>query len=199
MTEETTQAVVDDTKTTPEAVAADTSARTDDLDSLLGQFEAETRTQPEQKPAAAPPTDDVAKRVEQLERTLAETRFKSEFQPILKRIRGDIPETVLTDEEITDLLDGRAKRNAQLQTAYLNRSHNPAGWAKVEKALNSELAKKFSRLPDPDATAERDAVAAAVRSASTKAPPDKPPNLGGLSNAEYNQKVKEQFGFNPGV
>jgi len=198
MTEETTQPVADTTNATPEAVTADTSARTDDLDALLGQFEAGTQPQPEPKPAAAP-TDDVAKRVEQLERTLAETKFKSDFEPVLKRIRGEIPAEVFSDEEITDWLDGKAKRNPALQTAYLNRNKNPAAWAKVEKTFNAELAKKFSRLPDPDATAERDAVAAAVRSASTKAPPEKPLSLSGLSNAEYNQKVKEQFGFNPGV
>lgn len=197
MTDTNTQTVAE-TKVPAQPETAAAGAQTDDLATVLNEFETETRTQtPEPKQAPVPP--EFAQRIEALEKTISETKFKEEFQPILKRIRGDIPDSVLSDAEITDLLDGRAKRDPKLQNAYLNRQANPAAWAKVEKMLGAEISGKFSKLPDPDATSDKEAVAAAVRGASTKAPPEKPPNLGQLSNPEYRKKVKEDWGFDPGV
>jgi hypothetical protein len=48
---------------------------------------------------------------------------------------------------------------------------------------------------DPIATAEHDAVAAAVRGASGKASPEPPPNFGAMSDAELRRFTKQNYGF----
>jgi hypothetical protein len=48
---------------------------------------------------------------------------------------------------------------------------------------------------DETATADHDAVAAAVRGASGKAQPEPPPNFGNMSDAELRKYTKENFGF----
>jgi hypothetical protein len=48
---------------------------------------------------------------------------------------------------------------------------------------------------DPEATAEHDAVAAAVRGQSGKAQPEPPPNFGNMSDKELSKYTREHFGF----
>ena len=50
---------------------------------------------------------------------------------------------------------------------------------------------------DAEATANRDAVAAAVRSAGGRVPPEQRPTLAGLTNKEFSRKVKAEYGFDP--
>ena len=198
MTDElNTQSAAQTTEAPAQPVAEGTGAQTTaDLDSLLAEFTEKTAKPapvPEPTPAAIPP--DVAKRVELLERTVAERDFKDQLKPVLERIRGDIPSEVLADDEIQDLVDGRARRDPRLQQAWLNRASNPQAWNKIEKALNQELSKKFSKLPDANATEDRDAVTAAVRGASSKAPEGKAPNLSRMTDSELRNFTKENYGF----
>jgi hypothetical protein len=48
---------------------------------------------------------------------------------------------------------------------------------------------------DLDATADHDAVAAAVRGSSGKASPEPPPNFGAMSDAELRRFTKQNYGF----
>lgn len=163
-----------------------------DLDSLLSSFDTETQkpaTAPEPKPAAQSTVVDLEARKE-----LAALKFEREFKPVLAAVRGDIPAEVLSDEELTDLIDGRAKRDTRLQNAWNNRANNPKAWSGVQKALSAEIAKKFSKLPDPDATEDRAAVTAAVRGASQAAPREAAPNYGAMTDAEF-QKEKARLGL----
>lgn len=198
MTEDT-QAVVDEAKTSAKPdVKADNAQDKggDDLDTLLDQFKQE-QPEPEAKPKTEPEQKldtGAVKRLETLEKTLAEERFQRSIQPVLKRVRGDIPAEVLGDDEILDLLDGRAKRDPRLQQAWLNRDKNPAAWSKIEQNLGRELSKKFSKLPDQGATDDREAVAAAVRGASTKAPEGKPPDFSKMSDNQFQAEKEKMFG-----
>jgi hypothetical protein len=171
-----------------------------DLDGLLSEFTEQTKpvTQPQTEPqkAAAPAVDpDVKRKLDKLDDLL----FKQEWNPVLGRIRGDIPAEVMSDDELTDLMNGRAMRDVRLKNAWENRASNPAAWSKVEKALNAELTKKFQKLPDAATTEDVAAVTAAVRGASNKAPPAQAPKFGNMSNAEYRKYVKENHGYDPGV
>lgn len=178
-----------------EGTSAQTTTQTADLDSLLNQFTTETTATPAASPAsptqpkAEPAAVDVEARKE-----LAALKFEREFKPVLEQVRGDIPKDVLSDEELTDLIDGRAKRDPRLQNAWNNRAANPKAWSGVQKALSAEIAKKFSKLPDPNATEDREAVTAAVRGASPKAPAEKAPNYGAMTNAEF-QAEKARLGL----
>lgn len=198
MTEDT-QAVVDKTDAPAKPGAEVDSAQdkgSDDLDTLLNQFEQE-QPKPEAKPKTEPEQklDTAAiRRLETLEKSLAEDRFQKSIKPVIERVRGDIPAEVLGDDEILDLLDGKAKRDPRLQQAWLNRDKNPSAWAKIEQNLGKELSKKFSKLPDQDATEDRNAVAVAVRGASTKAPEGKPPNFSKMSDNEFQAEKEKMFG-----
>jgi hypothetical protein len=50
---------------------------------------------------------------------------------------------------------------------------------------------------DPDATAMRMEVAAAVRGSSGKVTPAGPPNYGTLSNNDFRKLVRDEHGFDP--
>lgn len=197
MTDATTQPAALTTEAPALPAAEATGAQTTqpaDLDSILSEFDVKTAPAPEQPKPVAEVAPDVARRVEHLEKTLAERDFKEAITPVLDRIRGEIPKDVLANEEIQDLIDGRARRDVRLQQAWLNRASNPAAWTKLEKALGQELSKKFSKLPDPDATEDRAAVTAAVRGASQKAPAETAPNYGAMNDAEF-QKEKARLGL----
>src|SRR5262249_51123333 len=66
-------------------------------------------------------------------------------------------------------------------------------WRDVQKRAG-----KVAPLLDELASAERDAVAWAVREASSGDIPDPPVQWGKLSANEGRQKVKDLFGFDPG-
>ena len=181
-------------QTGTEGTGAQTT-QTADLDSILAEFDqtAKPAPVPEPKPDAVAP--DVVKRLADVEKVLAERDFKDQIAPVLERIRGDIPKDVLANDEIQDLIDGRARRDPRLQQAWLNRASNPGAWNKIEKALGQELSKKFSKLPDPNATEDRETVAAAVRGASHKAPEGKPPDFSNMTDGEFRKARKEAYGY----
>jgi len=192
MTETDTQAVAPETEGQAAPAPEATSAQepTQNLDQLLSEFTTETA---KSKPAPQAPAAPAASESEAL-RKVAELEFKIEFPPILQRIRGDIPEDVLGNEELTDLLDGRAKRDPALREAFANRASNPRGWARIEKALNAEYSQRFQSRVDANATADREAVSAAVRGTSTKVPEQRAPNYGAMTDAEF-AKEKAKYGL----
>jgi hypothetical protein len=66
----------------------------------------------------------------------------------------------------------------------------------LKRATRAVIKSAESHRPiDPDATAEHDAVAAAVRGSSGKASPEPPPNFGNMSDAELRRYTKQNYGF----
>lgn len=199
MTDDVTQPVAQTTEAPVqpgvEATGAQTTTQPADLDTILAEFDQGTKAAPAPEPKpVAEVAPDVVRRLADVEKVLAERDFKEAITPVLERIRGEIPKEVLANEEIQDLIDGRARRDARLQQAWINRASNPGAWNKIEKALSQELSKKFSKLPDTEATETREAVTAAVRGASHKAPAETAPNYGAMNDAEF-QKEKARLGF----
>lgn len=192
--DQTTQAVVDETKVPASQGTEAPGARTDDgdLDALLSQWDqpssnpSDTATPATAAPAAA---DKDAKRLDALEQKIHQQEFQKEIGPVIESIKQAIPEGVLNDDEILDLLDARAKRDPRLANAWLDRSRNPQGWKKVQDGLARDFSKRFSRLPDPAATEDRAAVTAAVRGSSQRAPEAKAPDYGKMSPAEFEAEV----------
>ena len=186
--------VVEETNANP----AEVEKRTDDvadLDTLLAQFDEGTK-----QPAVSPPepvTTDISKFKDQVKaEIIAEQQTASAVKNLVKSIRGEVPEDVLTDDEIQDWLEGQAKRNDQLRTAWMMRDKKPGDWKKIESGLSNRLNSKFgkSRI-DPDATADREAVAQAVRGNSTKVAAEPPPDLSKMSNAELRKYTQDNWGF----
>ena len=193
MTDSNTQAVAQEVEAgvTPAAETTGAQDTTQDLDSLLQEFE--TSAKPAPAPQAVPASQNAE--LAEVKRELADIRFQREIEPILKGVRGDIPSDVISDAEFIDLLDGRAKRDPALRNAYAERQANPRKWAQIQKALNAEYTKKFQPRVDAAATADKEAVAAAVRGTSTKAPEEKAPSYGSMNNSEF-QKELAKHGVN---
>jgi len=192
-----TQTVGNGTETVAQPAAEVTTAQDNgsDLSALLNEFTEGTKPSPQpepQKPATTEVVDTEARR------ELAALKFERDIKPVIKTVRGDVPEEVFDDDEIQGWLDSRARKDPRLQKAWDNRASNPAAWNKVEKALSAEFARKFQKSPDPHATEDVAAVTAAVRGASTTPPPDKPINFAAMTNSEGRRTVKEKYGFDPG-
>lgn len=205
MSEDTTQTVVDPTNAPAQQGAAADSARTTDLDAALAEFDSATTTTstttstPEQKPTTTATDPALAERLAVIERERADERFQKAISPVLQKVRGDVPSDVFDDDELIAWMDAKAKRDPRLQNAWSNRDKNPQAWDRVVDGLSRDFAKKFTPRIDERATADREAVAAAVRGASTRAPEGKAPDFAGMSNVEFREAHKKEYGYYPPV
>jgi len=202
MSEALKQPVVDETLGSAPPEPTVDGARNDgnDLDSLLSQFEQEAapRTPPvspqtpieqQQPPDRSQIDPNVARLVK---------RFDSEdLQRLVKEVKGD---SDFDDDIIEGWIDAQARRDSRLQRAWLEREANPKAFQQISKQLGKEFAKRTARKTDPQATEDREAVAAAVRGSSTnRAPESAPPDFSRMGSAEYRNAVREKYGFDPGV
>lgn len=161
---------------------------TDDLDTLLSQYEQEVRPsppEPQYQPQyeQQPQTDPFLEKVKQ-------KMFNDEVNATVDAVVGDmkVPRRVAIG-----WLDQMARENPAIQRAWLNKDNDPRTWKRFEKTLSAEMKKEFASFQiDEAATADKEAVAAAVRGASNKAPVEPAPNLGSMSDAQL-QKYKEQL------
>jgi hypothetical protein len=199
MSEDNTQAVVDETKGAAQPAPAETSARTDDdLDTLLNEFDAAkpaatSTAQPEPRVEAAPDkvaNDTVLKEAE----FIRSERFKRDIGETVKEVRGDLPADLYDDQLVQAWIDSRAMSDPRLGRAWAERYENPQAFARVKTALGKEFAKKYGRFPDKQATEDRDAVTAAVRGASTRAPEGKAPDYARMTPAEFQAEKDRLLG-----
>jgi hypothetical protein len=204
---DTTQAVVDAVDTQPKAGSEANDARTgDDLDALLDQFKQQTAPAPTPPPApAAAPTPELKdlearfQAVEGVAKQLSDQKFKSDITQTVKNVRGEIPADVIPDDVVEAWLDAQARKDPRLQKAWLERDNSPEQFNRITAELGKKFAKNFAKMPDRAATEDREAVTAAVRGASTKAPADPPPNYANSSNTDFRKDVQAKYGFDPGV
>lgn len=188
--DQTTQAVVDETKAPAQPGAEATSARTDDdLDALLSEFD-QGKPEPSEpaKPApAAPAANDQAVANETVlseAKFIRQQRFQQDMQATVKDVRGDLPADLYDDDFVQAWIDAQATKDPRLANAWLNRSADPKKFGQVKAALGRDFAKRYGRIPDKQATEDREAVTAAVRGASTQAPAGKAPDYSKMTDAQ---------------
>ena len=174
---------VADTNAGTKSQTEDTSAQEPSIDELLKQFE-QTDT-PEQKQPQKIGADDI-KEVVSFVREDREARIRekteTDIQAAVKNVKSDLD---LDDGLVRDLLYGKANTDPRFLKAFQMRHENPTGWESVQKAFHKELRTKLVKT-DQDATDDRAAVEAAVRSASTGSPEEPTPDFGSMSDAEFN-------------
>lgn len=203
-----TQTAVDATDATAKPVVEGNDAQTqaDDFDTLLSQFDegekkpaATTQTQPDPK---AGTDNDLKATLEQMKAFVGEAhglRFRQDMDATIKDVRGDLDPEMFDTDFVESWLDAQARKNPKLATAWTNRHANPKAFEKVKTELGRQFVGKYGKLPDKGLTEDREAVSAAVRGASTKAPEQKPPDYSGMSNAEFREAHKKQYGYYPDV
>jgi hypothetical protein len=74
------------------------------------------------------------------------------------------------------------------------------GHPNVLRRMEGDIHKRaWQPRHDPDMTATRMEVAAAVRGASRKLTPEPPPNFGAMDSITYRNFAKENYGYDPGT
>lgn len=203
-----TQPVVKLTDAQPQAGAEVVDARTEggDLETLLKTYDeqvpspAATPPQPAQSQATDPDLKALAGEVQQMKSFVNEAqnlRFKHDMSETVTAIRGDLDPEVFDAPLIQGWLDAQAQQDPRLAKAWMERHANPKQFEQVKTALAKNFAKKFSSLPDRQATEDRETVAAAVRGASTRTPEDKPANYAGMSNNDAAADIEKKYGYRP--
>lgn len=203
MSEVEKQAVVEDPKLSAQPDNAGDSARveTDDLDQLLNdpafneQPRSTEKTQPEQTGTEV--VKEAGAEVLAARDEIRQERFQKDMNDTIEVVRGDLPGTFFDKTFVKAWIDARATEDPRLAQAWVKRHQNPQEFKRVQSALSKEFAKKYGKLPDKQATEDHETVAAAVRGASTKVPEGKAPDYQAMSDAEYRNAVKQQYGFNP--
>lgn len=170
-------AVVEETNEEPkEATPAEgDAAQGDGLDELLKEFdERREATQPREESTRAsesktePQIDTTALAV--LEKRIQDQEAREtrrELERLFDRFTSGVQADAIDAEAF---LNSMALRDPRINQAYLNRANSPKAWDKVEGALRQEFQKRYGKKVDKQVTESRDAVASAVRSASTAAP-----------------------------
>lgn len=198
--DQTTQAVVDETKVAAVPATEATSARNDDdLDTLLSQYDqsAPKPSEPAPPATAAPAANDVKEASAEVlaaRDEIRSERFQRDMNATISDVRGDLPADLYDDDFIQSWIDAQAKKDSRLATAWVNRNTDPKNFAKVKAALGKEFAKRYNRIPDKQATEDREAVTAAVRGASTSAPSGKAPDYSKMTDAQLAAEKARLFG-----
>lgn len=166
--------------------AAEEVGAQDDLDALLSEFKAPDEPKPEQTETK---DSELLARLERVE----QDQIRRDVDSAVNEIAADISEGTPADNDLADAwLNARARNDDRLLKAFQDRQRDPAKWAKIQGGLKREFQKKFADLPDRDTTEAKQAVEAAVRGASTKAPDeDEAPNFAHMSDGELNRWKRE--------
>lgn len=200
MTDQTTQTAVDETKA-PAVQGAEVvqDARTDgdDLDTLLKEYDqtaapaaAAKSAQPEQtgtdttaRPAPDPEIAEVKRYI-----------FKQDMDKTVKSVRGDLDADYFDDSMVKAWIEAQAEADPRLGMAWANRHSNPKQFEKVVDSLGRTFNKKYGKLPDRQATDDRDAVTAAVRGASTRVPAGQAPDYSRMTDREFEAEKEKLLG-----
>ena len=162
------QAVVDESNAA-DTVATEDNAQ-DELDSLLSEYSTETeQATTVESSTDASKIDEVHAMLQESQRKEAETVTSTRIADSVKLFNESL-ETPMSKDMVETILHGRAAKDPRVLNAFSQAGQNPAAWNKVVKALAKDYASELAKSPDADATADQDAVVAAVRSATTKAP-----------------------------
>jgi hypothetical protein len=75
-------------------------------------------------------------------------------------------------------------------------------WRSMLWAAKNDVIKRANKTPPPvdiEATEIHEAISHSMRTARGRAAPDPPPRFGAMSSQEFRNKVRDDYGFDPGV
>lgn len=205
MSEDDKQAVADEAdeqsnETVSEDAGAPEQEKSEDLETLLAEFKEGTEaSQPEQTDTK---TDQGVSRKEfdDLRHQLSEQSYRADLAQVISNVRGDLPEEQFDDAFMDAWVNARAKEDPRVASAWMQRHEKPKAFAKVVDGLGREFVKKYGKLSpkDEEATADREAVAQAVRGQQKQAPDDDggaPAYAGVADNNQFRDDVEKRYGF----
>lgn len=196
---ENTQTVVDETNIQSQTGTEVNDARNDgdDLDAVLKEFDTAVpaaTSKPEPKQGAEPDLKVLAEQVKGFVSEANAIRFRTDMDKTIADIRGDLDPDIADNDLVESWLDVQARKDPRLAKAWADRNANPKQFDRVKAELGKALKAKFSKLPDRQATEDREAVTAAVRGASNRAPETKAPDFSKLSDNDFQKEKDKLFG-----
>ena len=172
----------------------------DDINAALSEYDNEVNRN---QPAPSTPShqseqeEEVSVRLQRLEREQQDRIYRTDMDAACDTIRGDLPADRFDNQFLEGWLNARAMQDKRILRAWEDRSNDPAKFKRVLTGLAKELAGKWGDYSgvDQDATSTRDAVAAAMKGGTTKAPEGKPPELGKMTDAQLREFTQKEYGF----
>lgn len=189
----TEQAVITDTdvEATPSTEASD--AQDTDLDSLLSEFDSETKDQSEQSDKGSEQPTGLEDEDKAFLQNLKAQESRRQIDEEITKMKSTLPEDVfIPDKAFRGMVEYMASENPKIANAFANRSKNPEAWAAVSKKLGADIAKEFQSQPDKKSTSDREAVIAAVKSVSTSSQETAMPKFSEMSDAQFNEWRRKQ-------
>ena len=191
---EQNQPVVED----PEAVATPTveenNARDNEpsLDELLSQYDQEVKTEIKQPETQSEPLDALRNEIKEMREERQNETFRKDMDSLVSSVKGDQD----FDETLVEAwIDAEARKDARLSNAWAQRHQDPRKFEQVKAQLTKKFSKAFAPKVDPETTADKEAVTAAM-TGTGKAPETPPPDYSGMNNAEFREAAKKEYGFN---
>ncbi len=201
MSEEDKQAVTEETEGQSQTVTEESGAqeqKSDDLETLLAEYEKETGSSSEQKTETKSEDGVSREEFEALRQELSNREYQTDLGKTISAVRGDLPSEQFDDAFMDAWLNARAKEDPRIATAWMQRHDDPKKFERVIGGLNKQFAGKYGKFSgrDEDATSDREAVAAAVRGQSNKAPEEQAPDYKSVSDNAFREDVKKRYGIN---
>lgn len=194
----------DDTAKPVSEEKADAQGVSDDFDKALSEWEASDEGSSSEQQDEKESDDDVKSLLKELKderKERQQQQFQSDLKNVVGEIRGDFTTEEVEDDHIDIWLDKQARKDKRVASAWMNRHNDPAKFERTVNALKSKFAKEHDRfrVHDKDTTADREAVADAVRGKSRSAPEGQAPHYENMSDAEFRDSVKKEHGFTPQI
>lgn len=176
-----------------------TSTQDDGLDSILNEWDTSQEAKADSPPSPTQPPDQsrealIAEVTARLNAERDYDRFLEDFASSVSDLPFEVNQGV-----INGWMNDRAKTDPRINTAYLAKDTNPAGWKKVFAGLTEEFKGQFSVKEQPT-TADNDKAAAIafVKGSSTKVEPETPisnKEISGMTDNEFLEYQRKQFGI----
>ena len=155
-----------ETDTPAKQGAEDNSAQ--DLDSLLNEYEAGA-AEPQKTTEVKANTDantDVVNWARQEMQIREQERLNSAINDSVNKLKDGL-DVKIPDRALKGILYEKADSDPRFRSAWADRQNNPKGFERVLKALQKEIKDDFGEQTDKTVTDDREALASAVRGAST--------------------------------
>lgn len=194
---EQNQPVVEETNAAATPVVEESNAQDNEpsLDELLSQFETEVNSEVKQPETKAEPIEDLRNEIKSMREERQNEAFRNDMDSLVETVKGDAE----VDETFVEAwIDAEARKDQRLANAWAQRRNDPRAFKQVQAQLTKKFASAFPSKVDQDATADKEAVTAAM-TGTGKAPETPPPDFSAMNNAEFRDDVRNKYGFTPPV
>ena len=188
MSDETQAAVSpEDAQAAPDAQPGGEQPTADDIEKLLGEFDAPPKEEPRTEEVKLDP-QKIAE-LDQFRETYAADVTNRDLATAVSIIKGtDEALEGLSDKMVRGWLEQEGREDNRLLQAFAQRHAKPDVWRSLLTAMGPRLAREVAPKTDPQLTEDREAAHAAVRNRGTAPPEEK-----GISNADLTKMSDRDF------